>query len=614
LGPYTGWDGAPSNNEPKRNHVRTYEYTDTVSYFAGKHDVKMGFQLYHDTVGFNNGGTTQGTFDFEGIYTGDAYADYLLGVPEDVSRDGGVPLQGFYDNDPSLFVQDNYRLTRNLTLNLGLRWDSTSFYNAGRGQFAAINLATGQLIIPSNFDPTAQPISAQLVPLYKDRYVTSGSLGLPESLMRPDRSFAPRVGFAWAPFGSDKWAVRAGYGIYHPFIENDLVNNKSVDPPIEAYEDYFNDSPPLAPTRTWANFFQGEPLAGSANPSPGQLCPGTNFSFLSCSTPSIWAGTYGSQSGEGVQEYNFTLQRQLTSKVSLTLAYVGNTTSHEGHADSPNDPAPGPGDIQPRRPLEQWGPTTYTRYNQTANYNSLQFSVVSRNWHGLTMLGNYTWSKCLDRGNDDSGWSTLMLPLEYGPCDNSRINASAISYDYQLPFGRGRYFLHNASGWANQVLGGWEVSGVLTLQSGLPYTVQLSGDVANTGVGGQVPNVIGAPIQPRTTSCWFYDSYNPACQALEPHIASSAPNFLALPAQYTYGNESRNSLFGPGLREFDFAVLKRFPITESKSLEFRAEFFDLPNHSNLSNPDSTLDSSAAGTISSTALPDRQIEFALKFFF
>jgi hypothetical protein len=305
------------------------------------------------------------------------------------------------------------------------------------------------------------------------------------------------------------------------------------------------------------------------------------------------------------------VQRQITRTVSVTLGYVGNATTHMISIPDVNDPAPGPGDIQPRRPLKQWGPILYSDYDETANYNSLQFSADTRSWHGLTLLGNYTWSKCYDNGNDTEGFSTLQYPHEYGPCDYSRVSAGAISYDYLLPVGRGRYFLSNAHGWANQVLGSWELSGVLTLQSGLPFTPVIDIDEANTGTASsEMPNLIGPAVMPRNANCWFYSSYDPLCQSVDP----TGRNFLSMPAQYTYGNGTRNSLWGPGLYEWDAALLKRFPITESKSLEFRAEFFDLPNYSNLSNPNGTFNASEGPEISSTALPDREIELALKFFF
>ena len=170
-----------------------------------------------------------------------------------------------------------------------------------------------------------------------------------------------------------------------------------------------------------------------------------------------------------------------------------------------NDPPPGPGDIQLRRPYIQWGPISYARYGGKASYNALQTSVTSRAWHGLTLLGNYTYSKCLDDGSSESGTTSLLIPFNRAPCDLDRTHSGAFSYDYELPFGKARRFLNGVPGWANQAIGGWVVSGVVTLQSGLPFTPRV-GDLANTGVSGQRPDVIAPPIMPQTVGCWFYTS------------------------------------------------------------------------------------------------------------
>ncbi len=612
LNGYTGFDGSPSNNLPKSNHVRTYEYADMITYNSGKHDIKMGFQLYHNILGFKNGSETQGDFGFVGTYTGDAFADFLLGVPTSSGRDGGQPLLGSYGNFPALFFQDYFRATSNLTLNVGVRWEDNGFYTGQRGQLSGINLATDQIIIPSNFDPTAQAISAELVPLYHDRYVFTKSLGLPLSVRNADKKdFAPRVGFAWKPFGKDKWALRAGYGIFYVYPDNDLINNTVSVPPLAAADTEFNDRPPLAPTRSWGNFYLGVPLAGTPNPNPGQPCP-LGFTALDCSTPALATGTFGSQKMTYIQEYNFSLQHELTSSVSLNLAYVGNNSHHQGLSQSANDPPPGPGNIQPRRPLVEWGPMTYYEYGGLANYNALQASVVARRWHGLSLLGNYTYSKCIDNGSNEGGAATtLLIPYWRAVCDLNRAHTAALSYDYQLPFGQGRHYLSNLHGVSNHILGGWEMSGILTLQTGLPYTPNITEDQANTGVGSQNPDVISTPLQTDNVNCWFYTTANSLCTSLY----GNKTDWWALPPAATrYGTGGRNILTANGLKNLDFALFKVFKITESKTAEFRAEFFNLTNHPTFSAPSSGVDTGSGGQVGSTLNAARQIQFALKLYF
>jgi hypothetical protein len=609
LAGYSSFSGSPTNCLPKSNHVRSYQYSDTVSYSAGKHNMKMGMEWFHNILGYVNGGVSEGVFDFEGTYTGDAFADYVLGYPDSVTRDGGVPLQGTYGNFLSWFFQDNYRISENLTLNLGIRYEINPFYTGQRGQISGFDTHTGKIVIPANFDPTAQAISAQLVPLFKDRYVLSDTVGLPLSIRPTDKKdFGPRIGVAWRPFGTNKWAVRSAYGIYYAYPDNNLPNNTSAVPPIAAVDHTFNDRPPSAPTHTWSDFYQGVPLAGLPNLNPGQACPG-GFVAISCAQPSLSTGALMTRLTY-VQEYNFSIQRQLTSSLSFTAGYVGNNTHRLAQFVNRNDPPPGRGDIQARRPYVQWGGIAYAQYGGKGSYNALQTSFVSRAWHGLTLLGNYTYSKCLDDGSAESGTTALLIGINRAPCNLDRTHSGAFSYDYALPFGRGRHFFNQSRGLVNQVIGGWEVSGIATLQSGLPFSPTV-GDRANTGVGSQRPDVIASPILPQTVNCWFYTSANAACRALLP----AATDWFALPPQYLrYGTGGRNILRADGLKTWDFSLFKLFRIDEARYFQFRSEFFNFTNHPTFSAPSTRVDRGSGGTIGSTLNPARQIQMALKFFF
>lgn len=605
---YSSFTGAPSNQEPKRDHIRTWEYQDTVTYNSGQHDIKMGFQLYHNTDTYITGSSTQGTFNFIPAYTGNAFGDFLLGLPDSVTRDPGAPAWSSYGNWPAVFVQDNYRATQDLTLNLGLRWEYNPFFTGEYGQISGLNLATGKLIIPSNFDVTSRPISAQLLALYKDRLVYTNSLGLPLSVINADKTdFAPRVGLAWKPFGKNDWAIRAGYGIFYAYPDNSAPDNTVSVPPNTVTDTEFNNTPPAVPTRTWANFYLGAPLAGVPNPNPGQPCP-LGFTAISCSTPSLQSGEFGNQTLTYIQEWNFTVQHEITSALSVDVAYVGNNTHHLLQGQSVNDPLPGAGEIQPRRPLVQWGHIGQYQYGGLANYNALQVSVNSRTWHGLSLLGSYTYSKCLD----NNGASTeSLIGASYGVCDLNRTQSGAVSYDYQLPVGQGMYFLSGMHGWANQIFGGWIMSGVLTLQSGLPFTPTITTDQANTGVSGQRPDLIAAPIQTDNVSCWYFTSSNSSCTALYPNDQ----NWWSLPPkQVRYGTGGRNILRADSLRELDFALLKNFKVTESKTLQFRAEFFNLFNTPTFSTPSGSVNAASGGVVTSTLNAARQVQLALKFYF
>jgi hypothetical protein len=184
------------------------------------------------------------------------------------------------------------------------------------------------------------------------------------------------------------------------------------------------------------------------------------------------------------------------------------------------------------------------------------------------------------------------------------------SFDYALPIGKGRQFLSNAHGFVNQLIGGWGMAGIVTLRSGLPFTPTISNDVANTGVGSQRPQVIGAPLIVGQPNCWFYVSANPACASFAPQATSA----FASPAQFTYGNGGRNILRANGLKQFDFTLMKLFPVTETMQFQFRAEMFNILNHPTFLAPSTAINSSSGGQVTATLNAARIIQLALKFSF
>jgi hypothetical protein len=323
-------------------------------------------------------------------------------------------------------------------------------------------------------------------------------------------------------------------------------------------------------------------------------------------------GTYGHQPTSYSEEWNFTVQRELSNNLSLTVAYVGNNAHHQLQTNSVNDPPPGTGNIQPRRPMVEWSTTNQYHYTGRANYNALQVSVNSRIWHGLSLLGNYTYSKCMDDGSNHTGAPTAaLIPFNYGVCDLNRTQASATSFDYLLPFGHGKAFGSSMPGWANQIAGGWRMTGILTLQTGLPFTPTISNDQANTGVGSQRPDILSTPIQTDNVACWYYTTANSNCVNL---FGTKTNWWASPPADARYGTGGRNILRADGLKEMDFSLQKSFKVTESKSLEFRAEAFNLTNHPTFSAPSTSVNSGSGGAVTSVLIPGRQIELALKLYF
>ncbi len=447
-------------------------------------------------------------------------------------------------------------------------------------------------------------MTSSLQTLFADRIVSTKSLGLPDSIQPAEPDFAPRIGLAWRPGGTQKLVLRGGYGIFYLFPDGGNINNFVATVPFVAATTIFNDRPPLNPTRTWGDFFLGQPNV-SPNPNPGQTCA-FGYTALSCATPNVDSGARNLQTTY-IQEWNFSVQKQLTSGTSIDLAYVGSKSTHLQTQPSINDPAPGPGAIQSRRPYPEWGTIVYGTFDGYGDYDALQAKFESRAWHGLTTLESFAFSKCIDKG---TGFTQYFQQTSKAVCDYNITDAFAGSFDYLLPVGRGRTFLKDAPKLVDQILGGWELSGILTLRTGLPFTPTISSDTANTGVSNQRPEVVGTPTMVGAPNCWFYVAANAACASL----ASGTATAFVSPAQYTYGDSGRNILRANGLKELDFTVMKLFKVTESKAFEFRAEMFNITNHPTFAAPSTAINSSSGGQVSATLNTSRIIQLALKFRF
>jgi hypothetical protein len=397
-----------------------------------------------------------------------------------------------------------------------------------------------------------------------------------------------------------------GLRIVFVFPDDNTFNNTIASVPFIASQTVFNDVAPAAPSRTWNNFFLGQPVF-TANSSP-TLCS-FGFAANSCATPNLYASALALRTTY-LQQWNFSIQRQLTASTSVDVAYVGNKTTHLNQNWGINDPVPGRGAIQARRPYPQWGTISYPVFDENANYNALQAKLETRNSHGLSTLASYTFSKCIDSGSSQSGTTLLLVRFNRAVCDYDLPRNFSGSVDYQLPFGRGRALLPSAHGWLQQLVGGWELAGIVTLRSGQPFTPTVSGDPENTGVATR-PDRVGPAILPHTVNCWFYTSANPGCVAAVPNAQDA---FVAPPAQTRYGTSGRNILRGQSLKQVDFTVIKTFPFTETKRLDFRGEFFNIMNHATFSTPGTDINTSSGGQISSTLNAARIIQLALKFYF
>src|SRR6185437_690890 len=412
--------------------------------------------------------------------------------------------------------------------------------------------------------------------------------GASRGLVTPDYlDFSPRIGFAWTPFDSPNTVIRSAYGMFYSGQEIRTAAPLQLAYNLPFYYQPFFVSDGIAPVLTVT---QGFP---PVDPAHAVDAPVTSADTR-LKTPYY-------------QEWNFAIQQGLPSAVSIELAYAGSKGTHlQVLTDQNQVRTPGPGDIQPRRPYPDWGPFAAIQNRGNSTYNSLQFKVQKRYTHGLSFLSSLTYSRAINDlpeicCSQPYPQNSYNLVAEKGLADFDQRLRWVVSFDYELPFGRGRRYLSNNRA-LDLLFGGWHLGGIYTVTSGFPFSPLLGYDPSNTGDMGLVrPDRTGdgnLPGSQRNPNLWF------------------DINAFPFPATYTFGNSGRNVLIGPGVNLLDGSIRKEFAVTEAQRIEFRAEFFNMLNHPNFGQPDNFIDDGpgAAGTITSLAIPMRQIQFGLKYRF
>jgi Carboxypeptidase regulatory-like domain len=586
---YAALQGSTFDQRPKSQDRRAFEPTDTFTILKGRQSLKFGVLIrYYQWLGYDSS-VYAGLFGFTGAETqdpsgspkgGDAFADFLLGYPASVQR--AYPGANFGGQQwyKQFFGQDDIRLNDRLTVNIGLRYEYTPWMEGYLGQLGTFDPTKAKPIIVASHNDQVNLSSQYAAPAayqFFGQYIqTTEQDGLPYNLTYTDRlQFGPRVGFAWRPIGN-KTVIRGGYGMYYePEGSGGRVNRNIL--PFLLLETV-NQTANVVPNRTTANFFLGS-LLGSADANPAINPTLTHLKM-----------------GEN-DHYSLAVEEEITPKTLFEAAWVGNHALHLQATDDFNDPSPGPGAVQARRPYQPWGSITNQSQDQDATYESLQTKLEQRASNGLTALVSYTWSKMLQEAQTPAVGGNLGYEHTYSPY-NIPQNL-AISGTYQLPVGRGRYFLNKSNGAVDAVLGGWQVQTIIVLRSGVPYTPVVGSDVANTGVGSQRPNLNpagGSKTFTKSLKKWF-----------DPTAYVAAP-------QYTYGTVRANVLESDMHRQYDASIFKNFAMPGESSLSFRAEAFNISNTTSFSAPGATITSSSCCAVTSTSIPSRDIQFALKYDF
>lgn len=583
---------------PAIEKQNTYVLTDNLTWSRGRNAAKFGVEIRREEFTLFEPAAARGEMTFGSDFTdnpasptsgGEAFATFLLGIP-----DGGEitslhtvdyhrPVYGFY-------AQDDIRATQRLTLNLGLRYDLFTTVKALDNEQANFDFATHSLIVPTGQSAQLTPFLAANIPI--QRNASSGLI--PTDL----HNFAPRLGVAYQI--TNNLVMRGGYGIFYGGDENGPYSNPSpgFNPPFFVTQSY---TPPC--------FLESaNPALGSNNCSiPGLNVLANGFpatALTNPNTPLLFAVSPNLRTPY-TQQWHFGFQYELPIQSVLEISYAGSRGSdlynyYNGNQAVP-DPTfcttppntPGNCPTAPRRPARvcdysvfppNCNPVFDTAISQLrsdgySNYSSLQVSWRKRFTHGLQFQASYTYSHALDDassanlGSLSNGDFRLQTQpyLEYGNSDFDVRHRFVISYIYQLPFGNGKAVGGGATGALNQIIGNWQVAGIVTAQTGNWFTITDSlTNVSTSDGGGGVgfyevrPNVVG---NPNGTHCLPNTFFN-TCAFVD----------NAIP--FTFGNAGRNIVLGPGLQDWDFSIFKLFPISEAKRFEFRTEFFNIWNHVN----------------------------------
>jgi hypothetical protein len=585
---YTGFNtfiGSP-DFLPKFQRAQQWQFNDTVSWVKGTHTLKFGGDLraplrnnYLDVPGM------RGSMNFDRIFTcqrnaanqcvantGLSYADFLLGQVQQAQ------LTNLFIVDQrmhmySFFAQDDIKLSRQVTLNLGVRYDfSTPPFDAKNRM--------------ANFNPAG---AGSLV------FAKDGPLE-GRALVKPDRNnIAPRAGIAWQL--NDQTVLRTGYGIFYSLFERiGSEDQMALNPP-----GLINNNTSLPSTA-------GAPLFLLRNGFPADYLDPNK---LDLTRVRVRAANPDAPSPY-VQQWSFGLQRELPARFLIEATYVGTKTTHLNTLRNFNQPIAG------MRPYLGFGQIEYRDPLGNSVYHGMDLTVERRFAQGFSFRTAYTVGKSIDNtaehlgvgGSNSFNQNGRDFAAWRGPSDFDIRHRVVISSVYELPFGKGKAYAR--SGAASWVLGGWQLSGNYTYTTGRPFTYFASSNNSSIDIGFHqaLPNVTGRPTYHKDVNCWVFASRGNGCRAISP---TGTDAFVA-PAPGVFGNAGRNVLRGATVSILDFAVHRRFALGESGDLSFRWETFNLTNTPMFGLPNRDITNANVGSITSLAGDARIMQFALRLRF
>ncbi len=569
--------------------------SDDVSWTLGRHTLTFGGSYTRGALALRDAYLAHGQFSFTSDITNNALASFLLGKIRTFQQGAGEYKDNI-NNTFGLYLQDDYHVSKRLTLNLGVRYEPFIPWQETRGRIEQFRISNYQADIVSQQFPNAPP--GLLFP---------GDPGMPQyGVNGAYKNFSPRAGFAWDVAGNGKTSVRGGFGSFYESQQIGIINNRFVD--VSPFSPQVSVAYPAGPF--------SNPYAGSVDPFPAVLPPPKNATFP---TP-VLAVTYDPANNSQMKppvtyNYNFTVEHQFLGGWLGRIAYVGSESRHLTETIELNPAVYTPGSTagtDARRLFQPFGSIGQSSQDINSNYNALQATAQKRMSNGLTVLANYTYSKSLDdvpNGQGNAGIASQSdspipwyLPgrhqFDYGRSDFDHEQNFVLSYTWQTPA------LSRINLLVREILGSWETTGILSVRSGGPVTVLAGQDRSQTGIQQDRGVLLNSNV--------FGSG---ACKNTAPCVDYLNTTAFGIPALGTYGNIGKGSFSGPGFLNWDVGLLKNFPLkSERYILQFHAEFFNVLNRANFGNPNASVQAAGFGTITGTSGDPRIGQLALKVLF
>lgn len=557
------------------NYSYSMPFTNDNTWIRGNHTVKFGLVFTKEAkseLANPSDNNTNGTFTFNGQYTGNALADFVMGRAYEYTETA-LDFFGNYrwwNLEP--YVEDQIKLRPNLTLTVGARYE---FYSP---EHELNNMLGG--FLPSLFNPSDAPAvnSSGVITSATGTYnALNGVFVAGKNSPYGDHLFpahydyiAPRFGLAWDPTSTGKMSVRAGYGVFYDRWGS--------------YTQFGGFNPPFNSSVSIYNTFLSNP-AGTSSSSAANYPSGLSTALPPWKYPQV-------------QKWSAGVQRQVMANTSVEVSYVGTKGTHllsgvNLNQNAPNaEVADGTIAFQSVAPYLGWSAITAYNTGFNSSYNALQVSVIRRMQHGLAFQASYTYSKTLT--DQSSAWGTPQdtydIRADKGLASFDVPHVLVFNYTWELPF------FHHQHGAGKAILDGWELAGITTFQKGFPNTVSLPTDNEGTGyVSPERANLVGNPNGSKTLTNWFNT------------------NAFVTPPVATFGDAANNNVIGPGENNWDMGLYKQIPVKESLNLRFRVQFFNTWNHPSFSGIDAGLGTLAFGQVTS-ALNPRATQFSLEMAF